>query len=48
MSANGKGDKRRPRSITFEQYSKNFDTIFSKKKKIEKEKDLKKQIKKVK
>ena len=32
MSQNGKGDKRRPRSIDYKIWSKNYDKIFNQKK----------------
>jgi hypothetical protein len=28
MSQNGKGDKRRPKSVSYEQWGKNWDKIF--------------------
>jgi len=32
MSQNGKGDKPRPKSVSYEVWSKNYDKIFKKKK----------------
>jgi len=29
--SNGKGDKKRPRQVTYEKYAKNWDKIFKKK-----------------
>lgn len=32
MSQNGKGDKRRPKSVTYKTWEKNYERIFGKKK----------------
>ena len=37
----GKGDKQRPRFVTFEDFAKNWDTAFKEKKKADKEKEQK-------
>ena len=41
MSQNGKGDKRRPKSVDYKTWGKNYDSIF-RKKKIGKDTDKKK------
>ena len=43
MSHSGKGDKPRPFSVPKEQFDKNFEAIFGKKKKPEPEKEAPKQ-----
>lgn len=41
MSQNGKGSKRRPKSISYKTWSENFDRIFKHGKKTKKHKETK-------